>query len=315
MDNVGEVRPTVMSAVPRIFEKVYAKVVGNVAATPGVKGKLFRWPSAASTQWAAGMEPGGEYGRAAARRSAREARLLQAATHAQGALRRPHAPLRLRRRAAVGKEVAYFFDVRGLQDLRGLRPHGDRAATCVNLPDKIRIGTVGPALPGTELKIADDGEILVRGRGVMKGYYKKPEATAEALDADGWFHTGDIGEVDADGYLRITDRKKDIIVTAGGKNVAPQNLENALKTDPLISQVVVIGDKRKFLTALMTVNAENAVKWAADHGSPARTRCRIPELRAKIQARWTRSTPGGPSYATIKKFVPPAEDFRRRGAS
>ena len=129
---------------------------------------------------------------------------------------------------------------------------------------------MGPPVPGTEVKIAEDGEILIKGPCVMKEYYDNPAATAEALH-DGWLATGDIGEVDADGCLRITDRKKDIIVTAGGKNVAPQNLENELKTDSLISQVMVHGDKRKFVSALVTLNPETAAKWAAEHGVPEGT--------------------------------------------
>jgi long-chain acyl-CoA synthetase len=182
----------------------------------------------------------------------------------------------------------------------------------VNLPGHIKIGTVGPAIPGTEVKIASDGEILLRGRGVMKGYWNNDAATKEAIEPDGWFHTGDIGEVDRDGYVRITDRKKDIIVTAGGKNVAPQNLENSLKTNPFISQVMIHGDKRKFLTALVTLNEENARKWASDNGINAPSLAELakhPKMVAQMQSVLDEFNKTLPSYETIKKFAILDVDF------
>src|SRR4029079_6298946 len=149
-----------------------------------------------------------------------------------------------------------------------------------------KIGTVGPGVPGTVVKIASDGEILIKGPGVMKGYYKNEAATAEVLEDDGWFHSGDIGEVDSEGYVKITDRKKDIIVTAGGKNVAPQNLENTLKTYPIISQAMVHGDKRKYLSVLITVNEETARKLLQDQGlTPPASYSDVaarPEIRAAV---------------------------------
>jgi long-chain acyl-CoA synthetase len=183
------------------------------------------------------------------------------------------------------------------------------AGTFVNRPGKNKIGTVGPPVPGTQVRVAEDGEILVKGGGVMKGYYNAPEATAEVLQ-DGWLATGDIGEVDADGFLRITDRKKDIIVTAGGKNVAPQNLENELKTDPLISQAMVHGDKRKFLSALITLNEDNARKWAAENGLPAGQELhQDPKLRARIQQAVDALNARQASYSSIKKFAVLPRDF------
>jgi len=161
---------------------------------------------------------------------------------------------------------------------------------------------VGPPYPGTEVKIAPDGEVLIRGGGVMKEYYRNPEATAEVLK-DGWLYTGDIGEVDSENYLKITDRKKDIIVTAGGKNIAPQNLENDLKTDPLISQVMVHGDKRKFLSALITLNEENVRKWAQESGFSVGQLHEDPRVRARIQRALDALNAKQPSYTSIKKFA------------
>jgi long-chain acyl-CoA synthetase len=164
-------------------------------------------------------------------------------------------------------------------------------------------------MPGTQVRIAEDGEILVKGGGVMKGYYNNPAATAEVLK-DGWLATGDIGLVDAAGHLRITDRKKDIIVTAGGKNVAPQNLENELKTDPLVSQAMVHGDKRKFLSALVTLNEENARRWAADNGLPAGEGLhKDPRMVARIQQAIDALNAKQASYATIKRFEILPRDF------
>jgi long-chain acyl-CoA synthetase len=183
------------------------------------------------------------------------------------------------------------------------------AGTFVNRPGRVKIGTVGPPVPGTQVRIAEDGEILIKGPGIMKEYFRNPAATAEALK-DGWLYTGDIGVIDADGYLKITDRKKDIIVTAGGKNVAPQNLENELKTDPLVSQVMVHGDKRKFLSALVTLNEESARKWATENGVPAGAKLHEdPTVRARIQGAIDALNAKQASYSTIKAFVIIPRDF------
>jgi len=149
---------------------------------------------------------------------------------------------------------------------RGVRAHGDLHVTTVNRLERYKFGTVGKALPGTEIRIAADGEILVRGPHIFREYFNDPAATRESIEPDGWFHTGDIGVLDEEGFLRITDRKKDIIVTSGGKNIAPQNLENLLKNDRYVSQAFVYGDRKKFLTALLTLAPEEIVPWAARQG-------------------------------------------------
>ncbi len=310
VDNLGEVRPTVMCAVPRIFEKVYAKVVSDVDATPGLAGKIARWGLEQGARAAkveqAGGRPGG-LGWSLAQKLV-FAKLHQKLDARFGGRMR----FFISGGAPLSKDIAFFFKYAGFKICEGYGLTETSAASCVNLPDDLRIGTVGRAIPGTEVKIAGDGEILIRGRGVMKGYHNKPEATADAIDGDGWFHSGDIGVIDKDGFVKITDRKKDIIVTAGGKNVAPQNLENLLKSkSPLISQAVVHGDKRKFLSVLITVDEEGVTKWAKDKGLGG-------DYKAVTQSKELNAAIGGvvkdvnsslASYETLKKFKILDHDF------
>jgi long-chain acyl-CoA synthetase len=211
--------------------------------------------------------------------------------------------------APLSPKIGWFFSLVDMVILEGYGLTETSAGTFVNRPGKNKIGTVGPPVPGTEVRIAEDGEILVKGPGVMKEYFNAPAATAEVLK-DGWLYTGDIGVIDADGYLKITDRKKDIIVTAGGKNVAPQNLENDLKTNPLVSQVMVHGDKRKFLSALVTLNEEAARAWAAANGVPAGAKLHEdPRVRARIQQAIDALNAKQASYSTIKAFAIVPRDF------
>jgi len=308
VDNAAELRPTVMPSVPRIFEKAYNAVVAKGMATPGLKGRLFKWALDSLDASAAAREAGrggeGSLGLLVARRLVFPK--LGAALSARfgGRMR-----LFVSGGAPLSTKIAWFFREVGFEILEGYGLTETSAGTFVNRPGQARIGTVGPPVPGTEVRIAEDGEILVRGGGVMKEYYRNPAGTAEVLK-DGWLYTGDIGEVDADGYLKITDRKKDIIVTAGGKNVAPQNLENELKTDPLISQVMVHGDKRKFLSALVTLNEENVRKWALENdlvlSAPLHEE---PAVRAHVEKVINALNAKQASYSTIKKFAILAQDF------
>jgi long-chain acyl-CoA synthetase len=306
--NLSEVRPTYMCAVPRVLEKVYLGILGNRNAAPPARQRIFDWA----------FSVGREVSRHELRHEPLPAliKLKRAIAH-KLVFHKIHAVLGGRIRflisggAPLSKEIAEFFHAAGILILEGWGLTETTAGTCVNRPEKYAFGTVGQAVPGVELKIAPDGEILVRGGSVMKEYWGKPEATREAIDAEGYFHTGDIGVIE-EGMLKITDRKKDIIVNAGGKNIAPQNLENALKATPYISQVMVHGDKRPYLVALVTLNEENILKWAEASGVGRR---RVPELaedervRSLIQGYIDALNAKEPSYSSIKKFVILPADF------
>ncbi|HZZ83685.1 MAG TPA: long-chain fatty acid--CoA ligase [Anaeromyxobacteraceae bacterium] len=308
VDNAHEVRPTIMPAVPRIFEKAYDTVLSKGLAASGLKGRLFRLAMESFERHAAARERGqeeGSLGLTLAKKLVFPKLKAQLGERFGGRMR-----LFVSGGAPLSPKINLFFELAGLAILEGYGLTETSAGTCVNRPGHNRIGTVGPPVPGTEVRIAEDGEILFRGGGVMKEYHRNPAATAEVI-RDGWFYTGDIGQLDADGCLRITDRKKDIIVTAGGKNVAPQNLENDLKTDPLISQVMVHGDKRKFLSALVTLNEEAVRKWAAENGvgvGPAGL-SQDPRVRARIQQAVDALNARQASYSTIKKFAILPKDF------
>jgi long-chain acyl-CoA synthetase len=307
VDNAHEVRPTVMPSVPRIFEKAYDAVVSKGLSTPGLKGKLFKLALTSLDRFVDARErgkDGASLGLLVARRLVFPKLGAALAERFGGRMR-----LFVSGGAPLAPRIAWFFREAGFEILEGYGLTESAAGTFVNRPGRAKIGTVGPPVPGTEVRIAEDGEILIRGPGIMKEYYENPAATAEVLK-DGWLFTGDIGTVDRDGCLKITDRKKDIIVTAGGKNVAPQNLENELKTDPLISQVMVHGDKRKFLSALVTLNDEAVRKWAAENGvalsgpphGDARVRARVQQAVDALNAKQA-------SYSTIKKFAILPHDF------
>lgn len=307
MDNAAEVRPTVMPSVPRIFEKAFNTVISKGLATPGLKGKLFAMAMGGFDGYATAKERGepyGSFGFLVGKKLVFPKLAKTLAERFGGRMR-----LFISGGAPLSPKIAHFFDLLGFTILEGYGLTETSAGTFVNLPGKNRIGTVGPPVAGTQVRIAEDGEILVKGPCVMKGYYKDPAATAEVL-RDGWLYTGDIGLVDEAGNLKITDRKKDIIVTAGGKNVAPQNLENELKTDPLVSQVMVHGDKRKFLSALVALNEENARKWAADNDVPAGAALHEdPKVNARIQQAVDALNAKQPSYSTLKRFAIVPKDF------
>jgi long-chain acyl-CoA synthetase len=254
-DDLKLVRPSIVCSVPRLYEKVYDKVT----AAEGLKRKLVQWASGVGDEWAevklAGVGPGAWLG---LRYSIADALVFKKIRAAVGGNLR----FFVSGSAPLSPKLNRFFYSIGLTILEGYGLTETSPVTNVNTFESFRIGTVGKAVPGTEIKIAEDGEILVRGPQVMKGYYNLPEATAAAIDSEGWFSTGDIGEIDDDGYLKITDRKKDLIKTSGGKYVAPQPIENELKASAFIDQVVVIGDRRKFCAVIIVPAFPALEKWA-----------------------------------------------------
>jgi long-chain acyl-CoA synthetase len=311
MVDLVETSPTILPSVPRIFEKVYEGVVGNGSAAPGLKGTLFRWAMRLFDEYVEARLQGREYSSLSFALARRLVFSKVKATLDQklgGRMR-----LFVSGGAPLSRKIAYFFDLLGFEVLEGYGLTETSAAATVNRPGKVRIGTVGPAMPGCEVMIASDGEILIRGPNVMAGYYRNPEATQESIATDGWFRSGDIGELDPDGSLRITDRKKDIIVTAGGKNVAPQNIENSLKTRPLVSQAMVYGDKRKYLSVLITLNEEHAKKVLVAAGArPASSYAELakrPEIHQAVQAIMDDFNAHEPPYNQLKRFALMDHDF------
>ena len=306
--NMREVRPMLVLSVPRVYEKVYASVQAGAAGS-AVKQAIFNWCVGVGRQASRLQQQGQPLPLGL--------RLKQGLAH-RLVFHKLHDALGGRLRyfvsggAPLAREIAEFFHAAGLLILEGYGLTETCPALTANRHDNYKFGTVGPALPGVELRLDDDGEIQARGPNIARGYYQRPEATAEVFLEDGWFATGDIGEIDADGFLRITDRKKDLLVTAGGKNVAPQNIENLLKGDPLISQAMVYGDRRPFLTAVLTLDMEAATSYARELGISGETAAELagnPQVRTLLEGRVERVNQRLAPYETIKKFVIAREDF------
>ena len=262
-DNLQEIRPHIFAAVPRLFEKMRARVMDNVATQPAAKQKIFKWALGIAEQRLPYRIARKPMPPALAIKSALADKLVFAKIkHRLGG----RVQFVLSGGAPLSAELAAFFIGAGVEILEGYGLTETSPVIAVNRPEKRKLGTVGPLIPGVEVKIASDGEILSRGPHIMKGYWNNPEATAQAIDGEGWFHTGDIGDVDADGFLKITDRKKDIIINAYGKNIAPQPLEALLKSSPYIGTPVLIGDRRKYLAALIVPNFEKLERDASALG-------------------------------------------------
>ena len=249
-DALPAVRPTVFPSVPRVYEKIHAGVTAKFADEKGVKGSLIRWALRVGRDASALRQSGRKLPRGLALRHGLADRLVYSKVKDRlgGRLR-----IGISGGAPLAKEIIEFFHALDILILEGYGLTECTTAATVNRPSQFRFGTVGPALPGVELRIADDGEVLIKTDTNFAGYFKDEQATQEVLPGDGWLRSGDLGRLDEDGFLTITDRKKDILVTAGGKNVAPQNLENALKMHPAISQALVVGDKRPYIAALITL--------------------------------------------------------------
>jgi long-chain acyl-CoA synthetase len=290
IENLPVVRPTYMAAVPRIFEKVYNGVAAKARAGGAAKYRIFQWAAQVAR----------EYGKVTQdnqrRTGKRTAPAGLTAKHAladklvYGKIRAAFGG-RLRAcvsgSAALAPEIGYFFSGAGIHILEGYGLTESSAASFVNPGESYRTGTVGQPLPGTEVRIAEDGEVLLRGPGIMQGYHRLPEKTAEVLEDDGWFHTGDIGELSEDGYLRITDRKKDLIKTSGGKYIAPAEVEGRFKAlCPYVSNVLVLGGGRNFCSALIALDEPAILGWAAENGLDGRPYAEVvtsPQVRELVQ--------------------------------
>ena len=310
--NMREIRPVTLAGVPRVYEKVYAGVQAEVTRS-AVKRAIF--------DWSVGV------GLRASRLQQKKLPLpfglrLQRSLAFRLVFNKLRQGLGGRLRylisggAPLPRKIAEFFHAAGLPILEGYGMTETCPALAANRHDRYKVGTVGSPLPGVELRLDEDGEILARGPNIAKGYYRQPEATAEVFLADGWFATGDVGEIDAEGFLRITDRKKDMLVTAGGNNVAPQNLENLLTGDPLISQAMVYGDRRPFLTAVLTLDEEAARTYARELGISGDTMAELaadPQIRILLEWRVQRVNQGLAPYETIKNFVIAREEFSEAG--
>jgi long-chain acyl-CoA synthetase len=306
--NMSEVRPTLCMSVPRLYEKMYARVLENALSGGTAKKKIFFWARAVADKWADETLAGRTPNSWLAMRYALAQKLVFSKLKARtgGRLR-----YFVSGGAPLAPEINKFFYAAGLVILEGYGLTETSPVISANIPGSFRIGTVGKPFPAVEVSIAPDGEILTRGPHVMAGYYKNEEATREAIDPDGWFHTGDIGVLD-DGYLRITDRKKDIIVTAGGKNIAPQPIENAIKTNKYVSQAVMIGDKRKFPVLLVVPNWEQPERWAGRRNIIWTQRSQLlemPTIHAKMEKEVAKQTSGLAKFEAPKKIALLEHDF------
>jgi long-chain acyl-CoA synthetase len=272
--NMIEVRPSIMSSVPRLYEKMYAKIQEKVAGDPPLRQRIFHWALGIGREmFRHRVEKSEPLLWLRLRHSLADALVFSKIREKTGG----RLKVFVSGGAPLAREIGEFFGAVGLLILEGYGLTETSPVIAVNTPSALRPGSVGRPVDGVEVKIAEDGEILTRGPHVMKGYFKKPEATAEAIDKDGWFHTGDIGVLDSDGFLIITDRKKDIIVTSGGKKVAPQPIENLIKTSPFVAEIVMIGNQRNFPSALLVPNFETLEKWARAKGVPFTAREELTE--------------------------------------
>ncbi|MFD5050982.1 AMP-dependent synthetase/ligase [Streptomyces tendae] len=309
IENLPVVQPTYMAAVPRIFEKVYNGVAAKARAGGGAKYKIFQWAAGIAREYAKVTQDN-------FRRTGTASAPAGLRTKHAVADRLVYAKIReafggrlracVSGSAALAPEIGYFFAGAGIHILEGYGLTESSAASFVNPGEAYRTGTVGKPLPGTEVRIADDGEILLRGPGIMEGYHKLPEKTAEVLEADGWFHTGDIGELSPDGYLRITDRKKDLIKTSGGKYIAPAEVEGQFKAVcPYVSNILVHGADRNFCTALIALDEIAITEWAKENGLEGKPYAEIvaaPATVEMVDGYVKQLNEGLQRWQTIKKF-------------
>ena len=302
-------RPTLMASVPRLYEKIYARVLEKVRSSSALRRRLFHWGKEVGERWV-DLRLNGlpvPAGLAAQRWVADHLVFAKLRARTGGRIR-----FFISGGAPLSADIARFFHAAGVPILEGYGLTETSPVMAVNTFQHLRLGTVGRPIPGVEVKIAPDGEILTRGPNVMIGYYRKPEATAEAMDQDGWFHTGDIGMLDGDGFLKITDRKKDLIVTAGGKNIAPQPIEGLVKTSKFVSNAVMLGDRRRFPIMLVVPNLDTLGAWAQSHGISAPTTEELlarPEVQSKMDREVRTTLRDLASFEVPKKLLLLPRDF------
>ena len=264
LPNLAELKPTYFPSVPRIFEKIYTAASSGIEKAGGLKKAIFNWAIGVGAKMREVERSGRQPGFLLQRKyDFADKKVLSKIRNLFGGNLR----LAVSGAAPINPEILRFFDAAGVLILEGWGMTETSTAATISTPDDFKVGTIGKPFPGCEVRIADDGEILVKGPNVFQGYHKNEEATRETI-VDGWLHTGDIGEIDPDGFIKITGRKKDIIITAGGKNITPANLEAEIKQHPLVSQCVVVGDRRPYLVALVTLDPEEAAAYAQEHGLP-----------------------------------------------
>jgi long-chain acyl-CoA synthetase len=308
-DNLQEIRPQIFAAVPRLFEKMRTRVMDNVALSPPKKQKIFHWALKIGEQRLPNRVEGQPIPIGLKLKAAVADKLVFKKILARLGGNIEYV---ISGGAPLSAELAAFFIGAGLDIYEGYGLTETSPVIAVNVPGRRRIGSVGPIIPGVEVRIAPDGEILTRGPHVMKGYWNNPEATQQAIDPEGWFHTGDIGEIDKDGFLKITDRKKDIIINAYGKNIAPQPLEALLKSSPYIGTPVLIGDKRKYLAALIVPNFEKLERDASAMGVTFKSREELVQhekVRGLIQDEIDRFNQNLDRQEKIRRFALLSRDF------
>jgi long-chain acyl-CoA synthetase len=309
IEDLGGFRPTFVLAVPRVFEKIYNSAEAKAEA--GGKGKIFHAAADTAIAWSQAVDTG----RVPLTLKARHALFDRLVYGKLRATLGGQVQYAVSGGAPLGTRLGHFFRGVGVTVLEGWGLTETTAPATVNTPEKIKIGTVGLPLPGVTVKVADDGELLVRGVNVLRGYFNNAAATADCLE-DGWFHTGDLGEIDSDGYVRITGRKKEIIVTAGGKNVAPSILEDRLRAHALVSQCMVVGDQRPFIAALVTLDAEMLPTWLANSGKPpmdVAAAAQDPDVRAEVQRAVDHANQAVSKAESIRSFIVLDTDFTEAG--
>ena len=308
LPDLAAYRPTFVLAVPRIFEKMFN--VASQRATADGRGRLFDRAAETAIAWSRGLDRGGPSLAVRARHAAYSRLVYGRLREALGGCR-----YAVSGGAPLGDRLGHFYRGIGLTVLEGYGLTETTAAITVNTPEAHKVGTVGRPLPGTAVRVADDGELMCRGGQVFAGYWNDEPATAEVLERDGWLHTGDVGEVDDEGFVRITGRKREILVTAGGKNVAPAMLEDRLRAHWLVSQCLVVGDGQPFIAALVTLDQESAAEWAAANGKSRRLSdlASDADLRAEIAAAVDEANQAVSRAESIRKFTILDHDWTEEG--